>query len=101
MSTFQFAPGAARDYIGTSIAAYLITIFTFGLASPWAICMLHSWKARNTLFQGRPLKFTGTGVDLIGKWIVWWFLTIITLGLYSFIWYPRYVKWVTEHTELS
>lgn len=101
MKTFEFASGAARDFIATWIAAFLISLFTFGLATPWAVCMFHKWKARNTLFQGKRLKFVGSGGELIGMWIFWWILTVITLGLYSLIWYPRYVKWVTERTILD
>lgn len=98
--TFKF-DGGAGTYIGTAIGATLLTIFTIGLALPWAMCMRQSWIAKHTTIDGRRLTFTGTGGGLFGQFIVWWFLTAITFGIYSFWVAPRYQKWKTENTAFA
>lgn len=93
--------GKAREFLIVGLGAFLITFFTFGIGFPWATTMLLRWKTRHTLLDGDRFVFKGSGSGLFGKWIVWWFLTIITLGLYSFIVWPRYQKWIVENTYLD
>ena len=45
--------------------------------------------------------FTGTGIGLFGNWIKWWFLSIITLGIYLFWVVPRLTKWQVEHQAFA
>lgn len=101
MKTFEFKGGAGRNFIFVGIAATLLLLFTFGLAYPWAVTMFYKWKASHTYIDGRQLKFVGSGGELIGMWIWWFILTVVTLGLYSLVWYPRFVKWVTERTVFA
>ena len=39
--------------------------------------------------QRGDTKAAGTGMGLFGNWLKWWFLIIITLGIYSFWVVPR------------
>ena len=100
MKNFQF-DGKARHYFFVGIAAFLITPLTFGIALPWAIVMVQQWKTSHTLVEGRRLKFYGSGGELFGKYIVWYILIIITLGIYSIAVYPRFTKWVVERTDFA
>ncbi|MCB0561810.1 MAG: DUF898 family protein [Lewinellaceae bacterium] len=100
MKNFQF-DGKARQYFFVGIAAFLITGITFGIALPWAVTLVQQWKASHTLVEGRRLKFYGSGGELFGKYIVWWILTIITLGIYSIAVYPRFTKWTIERTDFA
>jgi uncharacterized membrane protein YjgN (DUF898 family) len=40
-------------------------------------------------------------VGLFGLWIKWFFLCVITLGIYSFWVAPRVQKWKVEHTDFD
>ena len=93
--------GGAASYFGVGIGAALLTVLTFGIATPWAICMRYRWRAQHTLINGQRVRFTGSGGGLIGQWIKWWFLTIITFGIYSFWVTPRLQKWIVEHYSVS
>lgn len=95
LSRFQF-DGGAGSYFLIGLVAAVLTLFTLGLATPWAACMTYRWRIEHTLIDGRRLRFTGTGLGLFGNWIKWWALTIVTLGIYLFWVYPRLVKWMTE-----
>ena len=63
--------------------------------------MLTRWETRHTIIDGHRLRFNGTGGQLIGKWIVWILLCIITLGIYAF-WLPiRLKQWQIKHTTME
>ena len=96
---FQFHGGAA-SYLGVGIVSFLITVFTLGLALPWAIVMQQSWKINNTTLDGKKLHFKGTGLGLFGLWIKWWFFMLITLGIYSFWIMPELQKWIAKNTTI-
>lgn len=89
--------GGAASWFFVQLIGVIITIFTLGLCYPWAVVMTYQWKASHTYLFGHRLKFTGSAMGLFGHWIKWWFLTFITLGIYSFWVYPRMTKWTVEH----
>lgn len=97
MKTFQF-DGRARDFFFIGLAAFIISVITLGFGFPWAIVMVHKWRARHTLLEGKRLNFKGQGSALFGKYIIWYILTFITLGIYSIAVYPRFQKWIAENT---
>ncbi|MBE5799886.1 MAG: DUF898 domain-containing protein [Clostridiales bacterium] len=76
-------------------------MFTFGLGYPFAACMLYRWEARHTIINGRHLHFDGTGWQLIGKWIIWMLLTLITLGIYGFWLAIKLKQWRVKHTHFA
>ena len=53
------------------------------------------------MINGRRLRFTAGGFSLIGLWIKWWLLTLLTLGIYFFWVIPSLNKWVVEHTDFE
>ncbi len=91
--------GGLLPFIGWSLASFLLTIFTLGIAYPWAICIMEDWKVRNTIIDGRQLTFTGTGLGLFGNWIKWWFFSLITFGIYMW-WVPiKIEQWRVSNTH--
>lgn len=96
VGAFAFAGGAAT-YFGTGLLGGLITTVTFGICYPFALVLLERWKAKHTTLNGRSLRFTGSAIDLVVKWIIWALLIIVTLGIYSFWVVPRLTKWQVEN----
>ena len=92
--------GGLLGLIGISILQGLIITFTFGIATPWAVCLKESWIAKHTIIDGRQLVFDGTGGQLFGNYIKWFLLTIITLGIYSLWLSIKMKQWVVKHTHL-
>ena len=45
--------------------------------------MIKKWETEHTYIEGKQLEFTGDPFELFGKYIIWWVLTIITIGIYS------------------
>ena len=62
--TDSYFDGGILELIGWRILAILITVFSLGLANSWAKCMLYSWQFKHTVYNGKRLKFEGTGGDL-------------------------------------
>lgn len=90
--------GKTLQRIGWSILLVLLTGITFGLAFPWAFCMMERWKAKHTVINCRRLKFNGHGHQLFGRYILWVLLTVITFGIYG-IWFGLGLKkWIVKHT---
>lgn len=97
----SYFDGGLLSLIGWSLLAWLITIFTLGFGYPFAACMLYRWEARHTIINGYRLRFDGTGWQLIGKWIIWMLLTLITAGIYSFWLVIKLKQWRTLHTHFE
>lgn len=93
--------GGLLGLIGINILQALIILFTFGIASPWAICMKERWIAKHTVIDGHQLTFDGTGVQLFGNYIKWILLTIITLGIYAFWLDIKMKQWIVKHTHFA
>ncbi len=94
----SYFDGGYFGYIGHQILYCLMSVFSLGIAVPWAMCMMERWRVNHTVINGRRLKFTGTGGQLFGKYILGVFLTVITFGIYG-IWFGLSIqKWMTSHT---
>lgn len=90
--------GGLLGLIGIGLLTFLIVTFTFGIATPWAMCIKQRWICKNTVIEGRRLNFTGTGLALFGKFIIWWLLTIITFGIYGFWLAIKVKQWEVSNT---
>ena len=49
---FRF-DGGAGSYILTALIGWFITLISFGLAYPWALCMFHKWRTKHTIINGK------------------------------------------------
>lgn len=97
----SYFDGGLFQLIGWSLLGFLITIITFGICYPWALCMVYGWKTNHTVINGQRLKFSGTAVSLFVLWIKWFFLTIITLGIYGFWVGISLEKWKVKNTSFA
>ena len=95
----SYFDGSFIGLLAWKLLGYIITIITFGLAHPFALCMRYNWQTKHTVVNGKRLKFDGHGYQLIGKWIWWWILTIITFGLYYIFIPAQKRKWIVKHTH--
>jgi uncharacterized membrane protein YjgN (DUF898 family) len=94
----QFAfDGGAATYFGTAILAVLITVCTLGFCYPFAVVLNQRWRAKHSYIDGHQLSFTGSAWALLGNWIKWFLLCIITAGIYSFWVGPRIARWKWEN----
>lgn len=94
----SYFDGGVLGYWGHILLSCIITSLSFGILFPWAMCFFYEWEIRHTVIGGRRLKFTGTGLKLFANWIKWFFLIIITFGIYGFWVNIKIKQWITYHT---
>ena len=99
MENESYFDGGLLQLIGYRLLGIIVIVFTLGICSPWAFCMVYNWEAKHTVINGKRLKFDGTALELFGNWIKWLLLCIITLGIYSFWLQIALKKWKTKHTH--
>ena len=93
--------GSVIALIGINLLTTLLSTISLGFAYPAMYCFKKRWIYSNTVINGYRLKFTGTGTQLFGKYILWTFLTIITLSIFG-LWLPiKYQQWETKHVEID
>ncbi len=97
----RFTGGAfANFFIG--FLTGLLSVVTLGLAYPALVCWKLRWKAKHTYIDGCRLVFDGKAIQLFGKYLLWLFLSIITIGIYAMIAMPLNMKkWETVHTHFE
>ncbi len=97
----SFTGGAFANFF-MALAARLATILSLGIAYPFMVCWRERWVASHTYINGKRLKFDGNGGQLIGKYIVWWLLSLVTLGIYWLVAVSlRLEGWKTKHTHFE
>ena len=99
--TDSYFDGGLIELIGWRILATLITIVTLGIAGPWAKCMMYSYQIKHTVYNGKRLKFVGTGGDLFVNRFKWFLLSIITFGIYAIFIPVKKTKWVISNIHFE
>ena len=99
--TDSYFDGSLLELIGWRILAFLITVVTLGIGAPWGKCMLYSYQIKHTVYNGKRLKFEGTGGDLFVNMFKWVFFSIITLGIYILFIPIRKTKWVISNIHFE
>ena len=59
------------------------------------------WSVRHTEINGRRLKFDGKARQLMGNYIKWFFLTVITIGIYGLWLGIKQKQWEVKHTVFA
>lgn len=97
----RFTGGAFANF-GINFLTFLVTLITLSLAYPAMKCWQMRWEVRHTYIYGRQLTFDGKARQLYGKYLLWLFLSVITLGIYYlFCMRLNLVRWQTKHTHIS
>lgn len=99
--TDSYFDGGLIELIGWKLLSFLITIVTLGIAAPWGACMIYSYEINHTVYNGKRLKFEGTGGDLFVNIFKWVLLSIITLGIYTLFIPIKKTKWVISHIHFE
>ena len=80
---------------------FLFSLITLWLLKPLAICWKNRFIQKRLIIDGRKMWFNGDGVEIIGRWIVWSLLTLITFGIYALFRNLRVLRWVNKHTRIT
>lgn len=81
--------GSGVDIFGRVILGSIFTVVTLGLYIPWFVNNLIRYACERAVVANPPsgttvhVLYTGSGVDLFGRFILWYILTFFTLGFYG------------------
>ena len=75
-----------------------ISVFSLGLAYPWALCTTYKAQIGHHVVCGKRMKFIGDPKELFSHWLFWWFLTVVTIGFYSLVVHTRMDQWKAANT---
>ena len=92
--------GSLLELIAVGMFAGVVSVFSFGLLVPWAICYQYRYMADHTIIDGKQLRFDGTAGQLFGQWLKWLFFIIITFGIYGLWVGLRLEQWRVSHTYM-
>lgn len=98
--SFSF-DGGVFSYWGTQLLAFLLSVCTLGFLYPFGLILRLRWRSKHTAVNGVPLVFNGSAFGLIARWLQWWLLSVVTVGIYSFWVAPRLNKWIVENTDFD
>ena len=93
---FEFK-GTGLGYFWLFIWTSLLTIFTLGIFTPWAVTAQIRWLAAHTKIDGKQLCFKGSGIGFFANWLLIVILTIITFGIYLPWGIVRYLRWIVNN----
>lgn len=96
----SYFEGTVWSYVKLQLVNILIAAITFGFGTPWVLVRTYKWESENAVIGGKRFRFTGTAMDLFGHWILWWLLTVVTLGIYAIVVRVRIIEWRVENTVL-
>jgi uncharacterized membrane protein YjgN (DUF898 family) len=69
--------GSAWRYALCALLWWTLILLTLGLAYPFAQSRLERFKMRNTFFGNLPGRFEGSGLNLLARGLLLWFLAIV------------------------
>ena len=96
----SYFDGRFIQYLGWFLLGALVTLLTAGILYPLAYAWLVRWECKHTVTSGYRQVFNGKPGSLIPRWLLWYFLTIITLTIYGW-WNPiRFRKWKVARIKL-
>ena len=89
--------GKWYEWLGVVLGMWLLTLATFGLAYPWAMCIYQRWYTEHTIIDGKRLVFTGTGWGALKA--------LLKAGIWSLLWPPQVpitlAKYAVENTHFE
>lgn len=81
----SYFDGNMFQLLGWNILCGLITVFTLGFGTPWAMVLKIRWETKHTVINGKRLYFNGTATQLFGKLILWCLLEVAVLAILPII----------------
>ena len=82
-------------------ACNLFNILTLNLLHPLVKAWKIQYNQKRVYLDGSKLLFDGNCLQLLGKWVLWMLLCLITLFIFAFFIDIRMKKWTAKHTHLE
>ena len=81
ISRIQYAEGGSWPLIGRHILNVILMVLTLGLYRFWAITKMRQILWRRIRFDGQPLEYTGTGLEIFLGFVRVFLIVLLPLGI--------------------
>lgn len=93
--------GKMLQWLGWTLLGELVTLVTLGICFPLYYGWIEGWKAKHTVINGYRQRLIRGGGRLIGWWLLWMLLSIVTLFIFS-LWIPKKLeRWKVSNMVLE
>lgn len=99
-STSTFDGSTIAEFF-IKVGIIILTISTFGLAFWYLVCAYERWNKKHTVYDGKRLIFEGNAKSLFLLHLLWILLTILTLGIYSFVIGKKAKQFIARNTHVQ
>ena len=99
--------GSGFGILGHVIIGTILMVITLGIYTPWYVTSLIRYVCDNVVGEGSQgvsnvtVSFNGSGAELLGRYIIWWVLIIITLGLYTPWMMNGFYRYIVENITVQ
>lgn len=93
--------GGVFDHNMRVFLQVLFFVLTLGLGLPWIICMDQIWHLDNMIIDGKQVVFEGRGKKFFWRFVGWFWLSVITLGIWSFWMAVKMLRWYAKYTHFD
>jgi hypothetical protein len=83
------------------LLGFILFFVTLTISYPWTMCMIYRYQTKHTVVNGYRLKFDGKGSQLLGRYLLWLLLTILTVGIFLIFLTNKIRIWKAKHTFIS
>ncbi len=83
------------------IVVGILALIVMLLLMSWMYTVLLRWMSHHTIVNDHRLVFVGRVGELMKKIVIYWLLTVVTLGIFS-IWVPvKLLRWKAANTRFA
>jgi hypothetical protein len=91
--------GCGFCYFWLLVGCGSLSVATLSIMVPWCYGWVASYRTKRTVIDGKRFVFDGHGGEFIGRWILYVFLFLVTVGVFGF-WIPKKLRdWRLSHTH--
>ena len=99
--------GSGLDILGRVILGTILLLITLGIYTPWFVTGLIRYICEHVRVENMSpdtmvsVDFNGSGVDLFGRFILWWILLYVTLGVYTPWMMNGFYRYIVENVSVK
>jgi len=97
----SYFDGKVLQLVGINILCNFLNVISLFTLFPFTVCIKLRWIAKHSIINRKKIVFDGMGIGLLGKYLLWLFLTIITFGIYGLWLNIKMIKWKVKHSRLK
>ena len=97
----SFFDGKMIQNLGINILCNFLNLISLGLLYTFTVCIRYNWYAKHSIINRKKIVFNGNGLNLFLHYLLWYFLTLITFGIFGFWLEVNMEKWKASNSHIK